>query len=78
MSRRAIGKGDGEAASQRELERRNVVLVWGFVQGQWGGTRHQGSSIRKKKDFSDLRFFTYVPAKSCFWKHSSGFDGPWV
>lgn len=52
MSCCAIGKGDGEAASWRELERRNVVLVWGFVQGQWGGTRHQGSSTRKKKKTS--------------------------
>lgn len=75
-SRRVISKGDLDVASRRELERHNAALVPGFVQGQWDGEA-SGLLKQKKKDFSDLHFFTYISARSCFWKPDARFDGPW-
>lgn len=71
-----ISKGDLDVASRRELERHNAALVPGFVQGQWDGEA-SGLLKQKKKDFSDLHFFTYISARSCFWKPEPRFDGPW-
>jgi len=78
MSRHVIGGGDLGAASWRELGRQNAALVPGSVQGRWDG-RASGllKQNKKKKDFSDLHFFTYISARSCFWKPSAGFDGAW-
>lgn len=37
--------------------------------------KHQGSLSERKKDYSDLHFFSHISARSCFWKPDTRFDG---